>query len=401
MGLEGLIGQNKILIYFVGIFYIMINESFNKHQKIVMIYTFTYCFKLFNIMESKIMMIILFIVSYLYMEFLTKDDVKNQILNSTIFKIKDYFYKIIFEYSAIYFLISMIFISDFIFIKIPILSKSNITIPLLGITINVISIIFLIKTFKNITSQKYETNTFKDIKSMMDKIAIWSKTKKLSLKDKTKLEMLVDIEDKSYFIRKNTYNFLNLEFLKYKLKKETINVKKILYTLNKKNFKTKLKTILFKKIYIKENFKNIRRYVRGYSTIEMQLIRTLGVKYGYKNIICRKAYEIIYSKIFFKSLRKYMNDFYFDTMGCVNFKEYLLLIYIEIAPIKINGKRYNNMLEIWNTNKLSEVTKEQFFISILGLSNRHIDDNIIDNYINIVNKYNLDIEELSTIIERI
>ena len=53
-----------------------------------------------------------------------------------------------------------------------------------------------------------------------------------------------------------------------------------------------------------------------------QIIRTLGVKHGYsQHVICRKIYEILYSKMFFKSLRKYMNQFYYDTEDCCNYKE--------------------------------------------------------------------------------
>ena len=70
MELEGLLNGNQILIYFIGLLYILINDSLDKKQKIIMLYIFTYTLKLFNIMNLKIMLIALNIVAFLYIGFL-------------------------------------------------------------------------------------------------------------------------------------------------------------------------------------------------------------------------------------------------------------------------------------------------------------------------------------------
>ena len=395
MELEGLLNGNKILIYFIGIFYILINETFDKKQKIIIIYILTYILKLFNIMDLKVMLIVLNIVSFLYISFLSKDDLKNNILCNPFDKIKDYLYKCTFEYSAIYFLLSIILISNSIPNYIPLFKNINISIEMIEVRINVISLILLGYALNNITSQKYETNSFQEIKNKMDKVAIWTN---LDIKniDNEKIEMLIDIEDKSYFIREKSYNFISIEFLKYRFRRKKVG---------KRNLKVKsnrIKEILLQEIHIKSILKKVKRYIRGYSTIEMQIIRTLGVKYGYsKHIICRKVYELLYSKMFFKNLRKYMNKSYLNTEGCVSFKQYLLIIYIGIAPIKINKKRYSNMLKVWNKTSVNDISKEQFFISILGLSNRKISNEIIHDYYGIVEKYQLSKKKLKRLIEQI
>lgn len=395
MELEGLLNGNQILIYFIGIFYILINDTFDKKQKIIILYVLTYILKLFNIMDLKVMLIALNIVSFLYIGFLSKDDLKNNILCNPLDKIKDYLYKCTFEYSAIYFLLSIILISNSIQNYIPLLKNINISIDLLEIKINVISLILLGYALNNVTSQKYETNSFQEIKNKMDKVAIWTN---LDIKniDNEKLEMLIDIEDKSYFIRERSYNFISIEFLKYRLCRKKVG------KINLKVKPNRVKEILLQEIHIKSILKKVKRYIRGYSTIEMQIIRTLGVKYGYsKHIICRKIYELLYSKMFFKNLRKYMNKSYLNTEGCASFKQYLLIIYIGIAPIKINKKRYSNMLKVWNKTSVKDISKEQFFISILGLSNRKISNEIIHNYYGIVEKYQLSKKELKRLIEKI
>ena len=395
MELEGLLNGNKILIYFIGIFYILINETFDKKQKIIIIYILTYILKLFNIMDLKVMLIVLNIVSFLYISFLSKDDLKNNILCNTLDKIKDYLYKCTFEYSAIYFLLSIILISNSIPNYIPLLKNINISIEMIEVKINVISLILLGYALNNITSQKYETNSFQEIKNKMDKVAIWTN---LDIKniDNEKIEMLIDIEDKSYFIREKSYNFISIEFLKYRFRRKKVG------KINLKVKSDRIKEILLQEIHIKSILKKVKRYIRGYSTIEMQIIRTLGVKYGYsKHIICRKVYELLYSKMFFKNLRKYMNKSYLNTEGCVSFKQYLLIIYIGIAPIKINKKRYSNMLKVWNKTSVNDISKEQFFISILGLSNRKISNEIIHDYYGIVEKYQLSKKKLKRLIEQI
>ena len=96
MELEVLWGENQILIFFIGIFCILINESFNKKQKIIIVYIFTYLVKLFEIMDFKAIFILLNAVTFIYIGFLSNDEVKNNILCNVWDKIKDYLYKYIF-----------------------------------------------------------------------------------------------------------------------------------------------------------------------------------------------------------------------------------------------------------------------------------------------------------------
>ena len=389
MELETILSGNTFLLYFMGLLYILINKDFDKCQKIVMIYVFVYSLKIFNIIDLKVLFIGLTIVSFLYIEFLSEDNVKNILLCNIIYKIIDYMYKLIFEYSAVYFCGSLILMSNIIQIDLPIIQLLNRYIPIIGIKINIISLLLVLYAINNITSQKFETYSFKHIKQKMDEINIWNNVKSNNI-DSLKLNMLIDVEDKSYFIRENTYNFLSFEFIKYKIKR---GIRKLKYINIDKNILKKV-TIL--------PIKNTKKYIIGYSTIEMQIIRTLGIKSGYeKHIFCRKIYEIIYSKIFFTSLRRYMNKLYLDTSGCCTFKEYLLMIYIKIAPIKLNNTKYSNMLKAWNSNDIRQISDEQFFISILGLSYRCISTNILFNYSRIISEYSLKKSEIRKIIKKL
>ena len=224
MELEKLFDGNPIIIYFIGTFYILINKSTNKNQKIVMLYIFTYILKLFDIMDIKTMLVLLNIVAFLYAEYLTNDEVKNVLLTKFYDKIKDYIYKCIFEYSSIWFIISNFVISNAMkkityakFLNINLYNK-NLILFMIRIVPFIISLILLIVAINNVTTERYETNSFTKIKRKMDNVVLWTKLKDDDI-DFYKLNMLVWIEDKSYFIRENSYNFLSKEFFKYKLKK--------------------------------------------------------------------------------------------------------------------------------------------------------------------------------------
>ena len=69
--LEAVLNGNTFLLYFMGLLYILINKNFDKNQKIIMIYVFVYSLKLFNIVDLKLLLIGLAIVSFLYIEFLS------------------------------------------------------------------------------------------------------------------------------------------------------------------------------------------------------------------------------------------------------------------------------------------------------------------------------------------
>lgn len=73
-------------------------------------------------------------------------------------------YKLIFEYSAVYFCGSLILMSNIIQIDLPIIQLLNRYIPIIGIKINIISLLLVLYAINNITSQKFETYSFKHIK---------------------------------------------------------------------------------------------------------------------------------------------------------------------------------------------------------------------------------------------
>lgn len=188
--------------------------------------------------------------------------------------------------------------------------------------------------------------------------------------------------DKSYFMRKNTYNFLSSEFIRYKFIK----------------ILDKLRIIPKNEIYITsiQLYKNSKNW-RGYSTLEMQLMRNIGILSGYNNIIFRKLYELVYTNKFFTCLKLYYDNYHYSNRAY--FKEYLIWIYFKINHTTINRRRYNSLflaMEKMGVNTISQLSDEQLFVLVIGLNNTNLENALII-YNHIIYDQKLDIEEIKNI----
>ena len=129
----------------------------------------------------------------------------------------------------------------------------------------------------------------------------------------------------------------------------------------------------------------------------MQLLRTLGVQRGYdKYKYQRKVYEIIYSKIYFASLKEYHRSNTF--MDMCHYRHYLLYIYLKTVLIKIKDKRFQPLSIVFeNYVDISKWPMEALFIACLGLSFKGVSKNTLNAYSDIIRKYNLNSREIESL----
>ena len=161
-------------------------------------------------------------------------------------------------------------------------------------------------------------------------------------------------------------------FIKYRLDRIEEIISKV---QEKKNEKNKImytfrfiRYVLRQSVYqIRDLKQNFKKFWRGYSTIEMQLFRTVSIKNGYKKIFQRKITELIYSQLFFKGLKDYYTLNY-RTVTPGYYKKFIIANYLAVAPIVTGGK--NKLIhDFWNKSP-SELTDEEFFLTILCLSGK-------------------------------
>lgn len=366
MAIEELFKGNYIVLYLVSIIILLIGEK-KINLKIIILFLLTYLIKIYDILDVKTLFPLLLVGLFIYFEFLEEDKVKQLGMRNIFYKIVDYLYQIIFIYHIIAYAISLSLVSH-IFVD-------NVSYSFL---LYLISICILVWTLTQVYSNRYGIYKFEEI---YNKIIII-----LSSKEDNKLnnayKMIINFEDKSYFYRKNNYNILCIDFLKYRYKISKFSLKfnreKIchcfrLFVIDLKNF--------------------FRTKIRGYSTIEMQVIRTLGLQSGsYKYTFRRKIYEFLYSQIFFKSMKKYLIE---SNLRVDSFKEDILYVYLNIAPIYFNNKKYKNISSMWNKTKINDCSIEEIYIGVLCLSNKLRNINNLYKYKNVIKNYNIDINKLN------
>ena len=195
--------------------------------------------------------------------------------------------------------------------------------------------------------------------------------------------------------------------IKYRIRYFFNNINKII------DLVYRIIVLLIKALFSKKGF---RKYLnRGYSTIEMQLIRTYGIYSGYEYTYIRKIYELIYANIFFKSYKRRSIYYHWLKYRDPEFIKYKIpYAYLKSVPTYINDKHFNNIVEYYQfikqkakisdldkDNIIYKLTPEEVFIFILGLSMKRIDRKVLNRYNGFIEKYNLDENRLSELIDYI
>lgn len=81
------------------------------------------------------------------------------------------------------------------------------------------------------------------------------------------------------------------------------------------------------------------------------------------------------------------------------YKYYLIYLYLEVAPVFINNKRYKNIYALFNKSSLDSISLEEFFVYVNGLSGRKISYLLCDS--ELVNRFNLDKNKLKNVISEV
>ena len=278
---------------------------------------------------------------------------------------------IVFQYSFIFILASFITCKIDILLTISFLPTVTLNCKYLNIFKDITSFLLLFLGLHNISSQQFKIKSFNGILKYFD-----PPINKFPIKNINSdyFQIITYIEDKTFFIRKQTYNILSIEAFIYKFRQ-----------LKDRN-KSTINNLWKVKEYVSNN-----KIIRGYSTLEMQLIRSIGIERGYKFKLRRKIYELIYSYIWFNSLKQYFENNYFINIG--NFKIYILHIYFNSVPIKINGHIYSpisKFMQIHEKEVYDPDEKELFFLACCGLKHENKTEHRIKALNWIIMKYCLD-----------
>ena len=323
--------KNLYVLFTVIIFSLFVGDYVKSDKnKIIVIYIFISLLAVFKILSILSMLLIFLILFFLYFEILIDDYYKNVIIRKIRYKIIDFLYLLIFKYHFILFFLGLFFVSsraDFIFeiFKFDTLYIRD--------TLFMLWVFFIVC---KISGNIFELCSFTKMYERMQEIN-FGNFKKL---DDEKTDILLFLEDRSYYLRKNSYTVLSFDYYKYQM----TNLKNILRRLPKK----------------------IKSLFRGFSTIEVQLFRSIGINTGYEKTFIRKTTEFIYTPIFFKGLKELYKQNY-STVSDEKYKDYLIKCYLNWALVRFNEKKYKNIYSLFENYK-GTISNSDFLFYCLCLS---------------------------------
>lgn len=427
--MENFFAGSKYALYFIGLFFIIIQNRSNKIEKtdkniilIYIIYALTNIFNIINILPSTI---VVFSICLIETQVLTLNEAESILLIKTRYKIVDYIFTMVNKYKAVQIIILNILFSLFL----NEFECNSILAVILLILQSGVFLSYISKIYLNTFRVKRLDEVEKEFIKLSKGFHMSNQNDDLDIK----IQMLTEIEDKTFLIRENSYTSISFESLMYKINKSDSQIQKTyeiktLKTLDKvkyikKNFfkivklAVKILEIMVKAIIFKNGIKKFIK--RGYSTIEMQLMRQLAIETGYQKVYRRKIYEFLYTHMFFRSLdqkRKYNN--YQEHIQ--TYKKRIAYVYFKKVPTYLNtGKAYKrcddiydfyrsirtekefNQEEITPEKIVYSLTLEETFIFILGLSGKKLYDEMLEKYTNYLEKFELNINTIKEIILKI
>lgn len=356
--MEAFFNNSMVFIFFFAMLSIFNYTDMRMEQRLSIIYVSVCAMTLLGTIGARTAYLFLFLALFCYLEIFTTDTKKLQILVNPFYKLIDCFYLAFSQYGLFFVLVSVGFLSNTLILWVG----------KYAIVLKAASLVFLAVAITNTLRQKFVLNTFKDMYWIFNQYPIYQVEFDKELNQACYI--LTAIEDKRYFERKG-YTILDGKHLASAIKRK----------LRKKSLGQKIRTTT--------NFiGGIITFKRGYSTIPMQLVRSLGVKRGYECRIRRKFYELIYPQMFFGGMRREMEEA--RTTNRNKFNQYLLYIYFHVVKTDLGDGRYRSFLGVFDSkNKgkkqkdIQQCSKEGIFIACMGLSGRakKINEESIDYYL--------------------
>lgn len=498
MPVEQLFGESGAALYFIACLTLLAYTNFSDSQRMFLLYLFSFALAVSGVFRVRTCLILLVCSTFAFLEYLSGDRRKLELVVKLRFKLLDYLYMMFFQYGFAAYLLSMALLF---------LSRRTLRGALLAL-----SVLCLFRAVQWTVSQPFKIKSFTETARVFDRFPPYAC--RFSEAMHLRFELLCAIEDRSYFSRSRSYSCVSLEYLRWRLGGPVLKIcvlpalrallrklaaiLSMLWRLLKKLLRlllrlatallrplrripallrripallrrvprlirrvpallrklpklprylirrvppllrrlaqrarlaaSKLRALLAARLRGLPRlrlprprapetpglFRRLRRLLprvrldrtglhisgRGYSTPEMQLLRTVGIARGYERYkLRRKVYEVLYSKIFFTSLKDYHRANSFVELS--HYRDYILWIYTQNVLTVINGTRCQTLsgafaggadVESWSL--------EGMFVACLGLSFRPATEETLELYSDVIAAFGLDREKILRIYRR-
>lgn len=323
----------------------------------------------------------LFLASFATIEFFT-DDFEKKALFKIRYKLLDYCYRMICEYRLVLYVLSIIAMCAGNYLLVLCQDGSLTGWPCADTSTSAIwlFVVILALTLFSLpctARTKFTTKNISNIVGELSSVATYSTPTKSIYE---KFQLLASLEDSTFFTRdEDSHNLFSL----------TIAIRAI-------------RDIGFRALV--HPFKLAKRlFSRGYGTIEMQLIRNIGVLRGYEQCkIRRKFFEILYSNMIFNSYRH-------QHCGTVkdygSYRDWIMWCYVHKVPVKFSRRFFpmpdkTTVQQVFD-NDFGELSMEEFFVWCLGLEFLDtIGEKTLRRRSDIIENYGLEVDKINVALDK-
>lgn len=367
-----------VILCFMGLVYFLTKGlKFEEEKRIAISYIVLYLTVVMGVISLKQGLFIFVLLSFFTLEFLSEDGDRVHFLSFGQ-KIIDYFFRMIFEYHfcGVLFGLCIPYILNNCLVHGQISMSSC---PGLIIWGGLISVVALIYAVSSTIGGRFKTET---ITTIFDKLNRVNFHDAKSLVNEKTIGILLTIEDRTFFERSNNAHTA----LAWPIIRRVMKMKRLWRCT---------------KFFVRHPVLSMKR-IRGFATIEMQLIRSIGIRRGYERApIRRKIFEIIYSRMIFNAK---LRDLSAKSQHLI--KSWILANYLLNVRTKI-GERYfvpgdkNTSQQMFGKN-FKDLSGEQFFVWCLGLE--YFDDIgpvVVSSKKSVIDNFGLDSQEILEIIKKL
>ena len=364
--MEELFSGNLFAIYIIASIAVISYTNFEENQRMFLLYLFTYAIAFFKIFRISASLLLLVLITFVFLEYLSVDKKKLTLITNLIYKCVDYAFMMLFQYHFFWIFIAFLILH---FSHYEYFSKYQ-------YFLKIISILPLCRGSHLAISQPFKIKSITDMCKVFDDFPPYQFEYSEEMQEK--FDLLCAFEDKTYFQRKKSYSCISIEYFFCFLRNHGfpsgLFFRKAFYNISTAQ----------KRGYVSANL-----FSRGYSTPEMQLLRSVGILRGYDRYkIQRKVFEVLYSKIFFSSLKEYHEANTYLRLN--HYRHYLLYVYFQTVMTKIHGQKYTPLSSVFENEKdITTWSMEGLFIACLGLCFRNVSDENLALYNDIIHRFEL------------
>lgn len=387
--MEGLFGDNLFFIYLFFIIAILNYKIFSTKQKYILIYICSFGLTYNEKISKRLILAVMCMILFLCQEYFTKDEKRILFLRKFRYKLLDWLYMSFLQYRLAGVLLAVFLRTNWL------RSRLYRLLPLVdgkwingGLEVLAIGTLFWL-CIHGMFKVKEKFHSFSHMYERIMRICPYAR---FTYSDALarRLELIVDMEDHSYFLRKHSYSFLSREYIHIwrqehqtggnaAAKRKRHRIRRMIHT-----FVRLVKKVLF----------------RGHSTIGMQLIRILSYKEGLilgrpKNLreayrtLKRKAFECFYAKMFFDGLECYLKEQLCNEVR--HYRSYLVYLYAYIAQAKVDGRTYVPMAAYFAGQPMENWDISELFIACMGLNSLAVTEQRLECKSDVMDKFGVEV----------